>query len=61
MSPSDDVLADDPRASLPARTAALVGISAAGWGFFSVRALVTRDYPFSATTAVAALLTAGCT
>ncbi len=59
MSPSDDVLADDPRASLPARTAALVGISAAGWGFFSVRALVTRDYPFSATTAVAALLTAG--
>jgi signal transduction histidine kinase/CheY-like chemotaxis protein len=57
--PPTDVLADDPRASLPARTLPLIGMSFLGWLFFSVRALVTRDYPFSAMTGLAAVLTLG--
>ena len=57
--PSDDVLADDPRASLPARTQTLIGIAALGWAFYSVRALITGHHVFSGLTAVAALLTLG--
>ena len=56
---TDDVLADDPRASLPARTQTLIALSALGWGFFSVRALVTRDMEFSGLTGLGALLSFG--
>jgi signal transduction histidine kinase/ActR/RegA family two-component response regulator len=57
--PTDDVLADDPRASLPARTQTLVLLSALGWAFFSARALVTRDLVFSALTGLGAALSFG--
>ncbi len=52
-SPSDDVIADDPRASLAARSQSLIAMSALGWGFFSGRALVTRDFLFSGLTGAA--------
>jgi signal transduction histidine kinase/CheY-like chemotaxis protein len=56
---SDDVLADDPRASLRARTQAVIAITAAGWTFWSGRGLFFGDRTIGAVTGIGALLTVG--
>ncbi|MEZ4300792.1 MAG: ATP-binding protein [Polyangiaceae bacterium] len=55
--PSADVIVDDPRASLPARTQTLIGLTGSGWVFYAVRSTITRDREFAMATGLAAVLT----
>ncbi len=50
----DDLLTDDVRASLPARTQTLIAFSALGWSFFAARATLRGDYAFGIVTGVGA-------